>query len=47
MMKRVCKVCGEIHKNCPFVDCYSEKIDGPLPDSLADYYESRFGGNVK
>jgi len=24
-------------------DCYSEKTDGPLPDSLQDYYNAKFG----
>ena len=39
--KRPCKVCGEVHKNLPFTDCYSEENDGPLPDSLEDAY--RYG----
>ena len=42
-MKRACKNCGQIHKHMPFTDCYSEKDDGPLPDSLEDCYRQRFG----
>ena len=45
--KRPCNVCGEVHKNCPFTDCYSEKNDGQLPDSLEDYYIQRFGDDLK
>ena len=43
MSKRACKVCGSIHSNCPFTDCYSEKLNGRLPDSLQDYYIQKFG----
>jgi len=40
-----CKNCGKVHLHCPFVDCYSEKDDGPLPDSLGDYYNGMYGGD--
>jgi len=43
MKKRKCKVCGEVHLHCPFTDCYSEEIDGPLPDDLQEYYKNKFG----
>ena len=38
--KRRCKVCGNVHLNCPFTDCYAEKT---LPDDLQDYYSRKFG----
>ena len=41
--KRKCKVCGQVHKNMPFTDCYSEKNDGPLPDDLQDFYRRKVG----
>ena len=41
--KRKCKVCGQVHKNMPFTDCYSEQEDGPLPDDIQSYYKDKFG----
>jgi hypothetical protein len=41
--KRTCKNCGQVHNHCPFTDCYSEKTDRLLPDSLQDYYNAKFG----
>ena len=41
--KRACRVCGQVHKNCPFTDCYSEETDGQLPDDLQSAYTDKFG----
>ena len=41
--KRRCRNCGKVHHHMPFTDCFSEEHDGPLPDSLEDYYERNFG----
>ena len=41
--KRACNVCGKIHKNMPFTDCYSEEKDGEQPDDLQDFYKRKFG----
>ena len=42
-MKRKCNVCGQVHLNCPFTDCYSEEKDGEVPDDIIQAYEDRFG----
>ena len=41
--KRACNICGKVHKNMPFIDCYSEEADGPLPDDIQDLYKRKFG----
>ena len=44
MSKKKCVNCGQVHKGCPFVDCYNEKTEGQLPDDLGQYYKNKFGG---
>jgi hypothetical protein len=39
--KRACLICGLVHYGCPFIDCFDDS-EG-TPDSLQDYYISKFG----
>lgn len=43
--RRPCKNCGNVHKNTPFIDCWSEEDDGQLPDDLGQAYKDKFGDN--